>query len=152
MQVIAHTPGAVPAASSSRENLFQPLLLLRLGQHLAYLRQDRHGLARRQRIVEDRLPRMSPISIATQRRNCSQPRARSAAASSRTICDEHQHEIPRGSLAPVHEAKSCSISTRNGVGSAASKSKRDTCTEPEGSCTMRDAVGFGPSVARRWVH
>ena len=38
--------------------------------------------------------------------------------------------------------KSCNISTRNGVGCAASKSKREICTEPEGSSTTLDEAGL----------
>jgi hypothetical protein len=33
------------------------------------------------------------------------------------------------------------MSTRNGVGSAESKSKRDTCTEPDGNLLMREPAG-----------
>ena len=41
------------------------------------------------------------------------------------------------------------MSTRNGLGSAASKSNRDICTEPDGSCLICERAGLGlPSASQ----
>jgi len=60
----------------------------------------------------------------------------SSASSSYRYAHERQDEIPRGTLAAIHKAQVVKMRTRNGLGSAVSKSNRDICTDPEGSCRM----------------
>ena len=90
---------------------------------------------------------MSPISTLTQRRSCSHATSTINSASNSTEMPTNTRMKSRAvRCRRSTKLKSYSITTRNGVGSAASKSKRDTCTEPEGSCTMRVAAGLALAV------
>ena len=47
--------------------------------------------------------------------------------------------------------RSYSITIRNGTGWAESKSNRETCTEPDGSCTIRADEEAGPALASQSI-
>ncbi len=106
MQVIAHHLAQRLGCPVFVKIDFQPLRFLRLGQHLAHLRQNRQGRARRLGIVEESLTpdvadqhlhpaaQLQPSHEYDQKR---QQQDRDA--------DEYQHEIPRRSLAAVHKTQ-----------------------------------------------
>jgi hypothetical protein len=116
---------------------FQALLLLRLGQHLAHLRQNGQRGARRLRVVQKRLPRMSPISTFTQRRNCSHATSTTSSASKSTEMPMNTSTKSRAVRCRGRRSSSHAASARETAWAAPSKSKRDTCTDPDGSCTTR---------------
>jgi hypothetical protein len=119
MQVIAHhLPQRLRRPVLAKIDL-QALLLLGLGQHLAHLRQDRQRGARRFGIVEKALA----ADVADQHLHPAaqlQPRrpARPASASSKIEMPTNTSTKSRAvRCRRSTKLRSCSISTRNGVGS-----------------------------------
>ncbi len=135
MQVIAHhLPQRLRRPVLAKID-FEALLLLRFREHLAHLRENRQRGARRLGVVEKSLAadvadqHVDPAAQLQPRDQHHQQREQQ-----HRDADEHQNEIPRGPLPAVDEAQVGQASPRETAsGCAASKSNRDTCTEPDGS-------------------
>ena len=148
MQVIAHHLAQRLRRPVLAKVDFQALLLLDLRQHLPHLGENRQRGARRLGVVEKALA----ADVADQHvRPAAQLQPGDEHDQQREQqhrdADEHQDEVARGALPAIDEAQVVQHDHPIRHRLAASKSKRDTCTDPDGSCTI--CVAAGPDLAVR---